>query len=284
VDGTGIQLQGGWRARLELAFEYHGERTTLARRRHVGPLGVQRPCYPEGSGTCHVHVLHPPGGLVAGDSLELDVTLDPGARALLTTPAATKLYRSVDNQRGAEQQQRFRIGAGARLEWLPQETIAYAGARVRLATRVELEPGAELVAMEILCLGRPANAERFERGRIAQRIEVWRDGAPLLLERALYQGGGRALDARFGLGGLPVVGALVCIGPARSEPVHEELRATLAEHAPGEAAVTELASALVCRYRGGSVERAQRALRGAWTVLRRGCFAQPAVAPRIWAT
>jgi urease accessory protein len=284
VDGQSGQAVGaGWSARLELEYARQGARTTLVRRRHVGPLAVQRPFHPERDGTCHSYVLHPPGGVVAGDRLELAVEVGPGARALLTAPSATKLYRS-GRGREAEQLQRFTLAEGARLEWLPQETIAYDGAAAALATRVELAPGASFIGCEILCLGRPVADERFTRGRIAQRLEVFRAGEPLLIERACYTAGSPPLAAAYGMHAQPVVGSLVCIGPERSPALLEELRALLAALAPGESAVSELAFACVCRYRGASVLLAQRALRAAWALLRRDCFASEAVAPRIWAT
>ncbi len=272
----------GWHAHLELDFELRGARTTLARRRHHGPLGVQRPFYPEPDGTCHVYVLHPPGGLVSGDTLELDVTVRTGARALLTTPAATKLYRQREND--ARQLQRFVVDTGARLEWLPQETIAYDGAAAQLETRVELADGAEFLGWELLCLGRPANHERFARGAVKQRIELWRGSQPLLIERALHIGGSPALSAAWGLGDAPVIGTLVYAGPPRTPELIDELRATLESSAPGETSASELASVLVCRYRGARVEHGLLAFRSAWELLRSHGGGTRAVAPRIWAT
>jgi urease accessory protein len=230
-----------------------------------------------------VYVLHPPGGLVGGDSLELAVTLEPGARALLTTPAATKLYRCARD--GTRQRQHFRVAAGARLEWLPQETIAYDGADARITTRVEIEPGGEFLGWELLCLGRPAVAERFAAGCIAQRVELWRGAEPLWIERARHEGGSPALDAGFGMGGQPVTGTLVYVGPGPVVPqALSELRELLARIAPREAGVSELASALVCRYRGPHVEHALQTFRAAWALLRGSAAASAAVPPRIWAT
>jgi urease accessory protein len=114
----------GWLAELDLGFAPRGSRTVLARRRHRGPLAVQRPFHPEGD-VCHVYLLHPPGGVVAGDRLAIRVAADPGAEALLTTPAAGKFYRSEGPV--ARQTVALEIGEGASLEWLPQETILYPG-------------------------------------------------------------------------------------------------------------------------------------------------------------
>ena len=101
----------GWVGDLELGFACRDGDTVLARRAHRGPLLIQRPFFPEGRGCCHVYVLHPPGGVVAGDQLTLRASADAGAHALLTTPAATKIYRSGDG-RAAAQRQHLRAAAG----------------------------------------------------------------------------------------------------------------------------------------------------------------------------
>ena len=114
----------GWPAELHLGFARDAARTALVERRHLGPLRVQRPFYPEGEGVCHVYLLHPPGGLVAGDDLQVSARVEPGAHALLTTPAAAKLYRSRAASGPARQVQRFEVQGDGILEWLPQESIA----------------------------------------------------------------------------------------------------------------------------------------------------------------
>jgi urease accessory protein len=290
------QAAAGWQGRLALGFERRADSTVLARREHRGPLGVQRPFYDrDDPATCQVYLLHPPGGLVSGDDLSIEVDAGPGARVLLTTPAATKLYRSAARLGTAStlsggasgdtaQRVQLRAGPAARIEWLPQETIVYDGARAALATRVELADDAELIAWEVTCLGRPACRERFVHGAHEQRFEVSRAGTPLVLERARYQGGGAALDAAYGLAGQPVTGTLLCVTAHDPEPLLPELRALLAARAGEEAVCSRLAHALCCRYLGPSAERALSAFRAAWVLLRQRCFALPAVAPRIWAT
>src|SRR5688500_18979154 len=133
---TGAGARAGWHAKLDLEFEQRGARTVLARRRHEGPLCVQRPFHPDADGTCHVYVLHPPGGVAGSDVLELNVAVHDDARALLTTPAATKLYRSGGETSRIEQ--RLHVKPGALLRWLPQETIAFDGAQARMLTRIDL--------------------------------------------------------------------------------------------------------------------------------------------------
>jgi urease accessory protein len=283
VELTQAQLPSSWQGRLELGFVRREGTTVLAHRKHLGPLGVQRPFYSAADpATCQVYVLHPPGGLVSGDELSIDVSVGERAHALLTTPAATKVYRS----RGAQAVQAvgMHIAAGARGEWLPQETIVYDGARAALATRFELAAGAELLAWEVTCLGRPACGERFTHGALDQRIEVQREGTPLALERARYQGGSAGIAAAWGLGGQPVSGTLLCVTAGDPSALLPELRSVLAARAGEEAVCSRLAHALCCRYLGPSVERALLAFRAAWALLRQRCFGLEPVAPRIWAT
>ena len=94
-------------------------RTILSRRSHRGPLMVQRPFTPEGPELPHVYLLHPPGGIVAGDTLAIDARLGEGCHALLTTPAAAKVYRSRPAADRSRQVQRLSAGPGSSLEWLP---------------------------------------------------------------------------------------------------------------------------------------------------------------------
>src|SRR6185436_819073 len=99
-------------------------------------------------------LLHPPGGLVGGDELSIDVEVDAGAHALVTTPAAGKVYRT--NGATARQTQRLRVAEGGTLEWLPQEAILYDGARATLETRVELARDARFLGIDAVCFGLPA--------------------------------------------------------------------------------------------------------------------------------
>lgn len=280
----------GWRARLALRFAADAAGTTrLTSRQHEGPLVVQRSFYPEGPAVPHVYVLHPPGGVVGGDELHLDVGCGAGAHALLTTPAATKAYRTA----GATSmiRQTFRIAGGAWLEWLPQETILHDGTDVTLTTEVRLDEGAGFVGSEILCFGLPARGEMFAKGRCRQRIEIWRGDRPVLLERATFDADETVHRGAWGLDGARVTGLLAVV-PAPSPGEALELaraRATAVATAGDgheSAGVTVLhdGEALVARYVGGSAERARGFLQGLWSDLRQATMGRPAVAPRIWAT
>lgn len=254
----------------------------LESRAHRGPLQVQKLFYPETDGSCHAYVLHPPGGVVGGDLLEITATAQRGARALITTPAAGKFYRSG----GATATQRISLRAhgNAMLEWLPQETVFFDGARVATALRVDLEDDARFIGWDIACLGRPASGERYTHGAIRQRFEVWRAQRPLYIERALYDASEPVMQAAWGLAGQGVTATLVCT-TASDMPALEPLREQCAPLAvEGAFAVTQLRDVLVCRYLGPHTHEARACLQRAWEILRPMLLGKAAISPRIWNT
>jgi urease accessory protein len=271
----------GWRGRLELRFERRAGRTVIAARKHHGPLLVQRAFYPEPDGTCHVYVIHPPGGVVGGDVLEVALEVPSGASALITTPAATKLYRSPGPT--AILHNRLDVRAGGLLEWLPQETIAFGGSRAAVTTHVALEPGARFLGWEITCLGRPASGDAFESGRLDQRTELSVAGTPLLLDRLLTEGGGALQHGAWGWGGRSVYGCFLATGESVS--LTSRLREAVRPESVRELfAVTTVAGVTVCRYLGESAAAARACLSRAWAVAREVLLEKPACAPRIWTT
>ena len=271
----------GWSARLEIALEVVAGRSAVVHKQHEGPLGLQRAFYPESGGVAHLYLLHPPGGIVHGDELNVRVSAGPGAHGLVTTPAATKFYRSTG--RVAHQNQTFRVAAGGTLEWLPQETIVFGSARVRTSTRVELEPGARFCGWDIVCLGRNASADYFESGEIRQAFEVWQGERPLFIERSHFHASAPVRRERWGLGGHSVFGTFVCTG--RNVAAVEAARAAVSFELGRELfSVSQLREVIVCRYLGDSTERARAVFTDAWAALRLLVLERPASPPRIWLT
>jgi len=260
-----------WKAELRLGFERRAGRTVLAERRHDGPLVVQKALYPEGDAVCHAIVVHPPAGIAGGDELELIARAGTGAHALLTTPGAGKWYRSG----GPWAQQKLRFEVAGALEWLPQETIVFDGARARLETEVRLHAQARYLGWEILCLGRTGSGETFGRGEIRLDTKLYRDGKLLWLERGRIEGGGALLDSPAGLQGLPVCGTLVASGAAFDLAACRAIEGL---------AVTQLPGVLLARYLGDSSEQAKRLFAQLWRVLRPALFGREAQPPRIWST
>jgi urease accessory protein len=270
-----------WRAQLDLEFSKSNNRTILSHRKHFGPLQVQKPFYPETNGTCHVYILHPPGGVVGGDRLNISIDVNSNSHALITTPAAGKFYRSAGPM--AVQKQIFKVASKAILEWFPSENILFSGSKTQIQTKVELAHDSHFVGWEISCLGRPASKEIFSQGELDQRFEIWRDGKPLRIERLKLKGGDPALQAKWGLLGFPVIGSMVFV--TDKTKLIDSLR-TITNVAIEEEffSVTQIDGAVLCYFLGNSVERARNCLIRAWKILRPEVIGFEAVEPRIWKT
>ena len=268
-----------WRAQLALEYERRNQRTVLAARRHDGPLVVQKALYPEGDAVCHNIIVHPPAGILGGDSLEIDARVGAQAHTLLTTPGASKWYRSAGAW--AQQKNVFVVAQGACLEWLPQETIVYDGALARLQTEVRLDAGARYIGWEVLCLGR-GTGERFEHGQCQSSVTVLRDDKPLWLERGAIEAGGLLMTSPAGLNGKTVCGTLIAVTENVADVDLVVCRAVEAKS--GETAVTRLPGVMVARYLGDSSEAARQYFVAIWQRLRPVVAGRAAVTPRIWNT
>ena len=272
---------GGWAARLELGYEHEDGATRLARRRHVGPLLVQKPFYPEGRDVCHSLLLHPPGGVAGGDQLDVAVTVGAAARALVTTPGATKWYRSAGPI--AQQRTTLAIGAGASLEWLPQENIVFDRARARMNVRVDLAQGGCYIGWDITRLGRTASGESFGAGELRSCTEVQRAGRRLWGDYARIEGGAALLRSPSGLAGRPVVGTLLVAGPDIERGLLDACRA-IAPVGDAQVGVTAVPGVLAARYLGSSAEAARSYFVALWRLARPALLGREASLPRIWST
>lgn len=274
-----------WHARLSLHYTRDAERT-VAHDRHEGPLRVLRRLYPEGPAICHHVLLHPPGGVAAGDVLEVQARLEAGTHALITTPGATRFYRSEGAL--AEQHSSLHLAAGARLEWLPMEAIAHPGCQAVNGLRATLEPGAEMIGWDVLALGLPASGQPFDNGVFSQHLElpgVWLERARIAADDHLLR------QSPLGWAGHPVLAtAWLAAGrawpAAQRQALLEAARGAMAGHAlaatAGVSAVQS--SVLVLRVLAPGVEPAMHLLarvRAAWRQAAWGLAAEP---PRIWRT
>lgn len=267
----------GWQATLKLGFKNSGVKTVLAERYRRGPLAVQRALYPEGD-VCHVYLLHPPGGVVGGDRLDISVDLQQGAHALLTTPGATKFYRSAGES--ALQTQVFNVAENATLEWLPQENIFFPGALLQSRLQLNLAGNAKAAVWEIQCLGRPVNNEAFDQGYLDSHWLVYRDGKAVLIERLRLD---KAIQARLSqLQGHAVSGTFLLTNIDKEQL--DELRSHQLSGAEECLAMTLLDDILLVRYMGDSTENARRYFAAIWSQVREKSFTKTALVPRIWNT
>jgi len=268
-----------WQARLELQYEQQAGKTVLARRAHNGPLLVQRPFYPENH-VCHSYIIHPPGGVVGGDELQIDIQVKADAHALLTTPASGKFYNS--HAHTAQMTQNLNVESAAILEWLPQDNIFFEGSRSRLKTQVNLQDDARFIGWEISCLGRPLSGKLFTQGQCDQQIHLLRNGLPVLVEHGIFNAEHPILTSNWGLGGFSVSGTL--LATTDDKTLVENLRSCFDHSSEFKLTVTVINDILVCRFLGSQGETARKVFEQAWQLIRPVVTGNTACSPRIWKT
>jgi urease accessory protein len=276
-ESASVPVSTAWQAKLRLRFADDGGVTRLVERTHSGPLRVQKPLYPEGDRICHAIIVHPPGGVVGGDRLAIDADLAPATHALLTSPGAAKWYRA--NGKVSGQQVRLRAGAGAAIEWLPQETIFFNDAHVELEQVIELAAGATYIGSEILCFGRRASGEIFNRGTISQRTSIRLADKLVWFEQGALHGDGAGMQSPLGLRGASVCATLIGVG----RPLPATLLAQMRAIDPA-LAVSQVKTVFVARYLGHDSEAARAVVFAVWRLLRPHLLGCPAALPRIWHT
>ena len=281
---SGVGKAQGWRARLALDYGLRGTRTRLIQKAQSGPLTVQRPFYPEGD-TCHNYVLHPPGGVVGGDTLEIDVHTGAGAHCLLTTPGATKFYRSKAQSTG-RQCQRFRVDQGAVTEWLPQQNIYFPGAHVELDTCIDIVHGGRFMGWELHCFGRPSNDEPFSSGSLHSCTRVSIGGELRLLEQLHHSQTDDMLSSATGLRGMAMLGSFIAApcSEAQRDMLAQMLRSDAKESYPHAFGLTLVDEVLIVRALGSQAEPMIRLFTRCWSGLRQQLLAKAPCIPRIWAT
>jgi urease accessory protein len=268
-----------WKAELHLGYQDRQGKTRLVERTQLGPLAVQRPLYPEGA-VCHTYLLHPPGGVVGGDQLDIRVHTQENAHALITTPGATKFYRS--DEKLAYQHQTLRVDKNSTLEWLPQENICFPSAHAQINSDIYLEQGSRFIGWELLCLGRPANQEVFTTGFINTATRVYIDGQLVLVDQMKTQGDQLTSNAA----GLRYYAMAATLIAGVIEEHHlDTVRSVLEQFDPAlPVGVTWMEGLLVVRMLGNNTEEMQNVLKPVWKALRENWLAMSACPPRIWAT
>lgn len=277
-NNTAQNNANSWLGKLSLSFAnrfVNGElqRTELVDRQQQGPLTIQRPFYPEGK-PCHIYLLHPPGGIVGGDKLELDIFLDHDSHLLMTMPGASKFYRSHGNI--SQLKQKFTLAQNSIMEWLPQENIFFNGANANLTTEFNLTLNSRLLGWETLCFGRPVMHEKFVQGNIKSRLTINLPDELGLDEHLKIIEGNSAP-----IGNYTYSATLFAypINLAILQQVQKKL-----ENSRVPIGATALGQLLTVRMLANDNQICQQYLHQLWALLRPLIINSPACPPRIWAT
>ncbi len=274
-----------WRAQLKLDYTQEAGRT-VARFAHDGPLRILQSLYPEGNAVCHNVLVHPPGGLVGGDTLSVQVSAGGNSHGLITTPGATRFYKSDSEL--ALQEIEVNLRDQARLEWLPLETLCHDGCIGENRLRMDLAPQAEFIGWDVTALGLPYAKAPFERGSFLQHLEmpgVW-------LERGRID----ALDARLmhsplGLAGNSCMASLFFVAGskidrARKQQALDVARAIVDSHVlrASAGATSPNGQVVIVRVLAPLVEPAMQLLKAVWASWRAELWGMTPSTPRIWST
>ena len=271
-----------WTGKLDLTYSHQDGTTKLSNALAQAPLKIQRAFYPEGPELCHSVILHTAGGIVGGDRLLQTIELEAHSQVLLTTAAASKVYRSEGER--SQQIITLTLGENAYLEWFPQETVIFNKAIYQQDLRVELGENAVFCGWEITRLGRTARGEQFLAGDWRSRIEIWQAGRPLWIDRQGLQGGLEMINSPNGLNQKAIVATFIWLGQKVETEILTEARelgkSWLKE---GEIGRTQTQNeGLLCRYRGSSTTEVKQYFEAIWGLLRQTYRDRPVIRPRIW--
>jgi urease accessory protein len=278
---------------------------------HVGPLRIQKALYPEGPELCHVIILHPPGGIAAGDELHIQAAFQDQSAALITTPGATRWYGShgfhgqpdqhghgshggqhdhgsqgshgsTHAYIGRQAQQHIGLTVHGDCEWLPMETIVFDRAVVNSSIDINCSANGRMIGWDTLIFGRQSCGEDFLQGLFHQNISCRFDNTLVWQERTRLAGNDPMLNSAAGFQSHRAAGTFWAIR-AQNQPWQESEIHGLRQQVPQIAWSLLWPRLLVGRLLGSPITIKEEFVK-AWGHLRPLVFERSAIAPRIWAT
>ena len=274
-----------WHAQLDIDYGMQAGRC-VSRHLHSGPLRILHSLYPEGDSICHNVLVHPPGGLVGGDHLDIRISARGNAHGLITTPGATRFYRSQGAP--ALQTTRIRLEDHARLEWLPLEAICHDACLAENRLHIDLAPQAEFIGWDVTALGLPHASQPFTRGSFCQHIEM----AGVWLERGRIDASDhRLMNSPLGLAGHRCLASLFFATGSKLERGRRQAALDVAREIIERHTLRDTAGAtspdskvVVVRVLAPVVEPTMDLLRHIWSAWRHHLWSLSGASPRIWST
>ena len=275
-------LSPSWLAKLSLFYERTSIGTVLKKSLHEGPLRVQKALFPEGTDICHSIILHPPAGIAGGDTLEIDVSVGAKCHTVLSTPSATKWYKSFKNP--ATQRIQLVLGESAKLDWLPQENLFFKGADAKILTKLNLQSSSSFIGWDTAMLGRHASGEEWSKGHVHMRNQIYRDGKLLWIENGQINAEDMYYKSLPQIGSWPVFATIWAVGPACSRTLTESLSIMMPWTDALRAGVTYLPQGvLLVRAVSNDIELTKNWMISIWSTLRPLVHGVPAQSLRLWA-
>jgi len=276
-------LSASWMAKLSLSYERTPIGAVLKKSLHEGPLRVQKALYPEGEDICHTVIIHPPAGIAGGDTLDIQVSVAKDAHVVLSTPSATKWYKSFKNP--ATQSIQFEMGERAKLDWLPQENLFFKGSNANVITKLNLSSSASYIGWDALMLGRYASGENWTSGHIHLLSEIRQDGKLIWVENGHIEAEDIYSKSLPQLGEWPICATLVALGPRCSRDLVEQFSEMMPWTEVLRAGITLMPQGiLVMRAVSKDIEATRNLMIDVWTKLRPIVHGVPAQPLRLWAS
>jgi len=287
--------KSAWFAYLLLEFEHTRVGTQLSRSKRIGPLSIQRAFYPEGKDCAHIYLLHPPAGIVSGDSLSVHIKNHDHAHSLVTTPGANRFYKARDDLNigdpKQEQNTTIELDNKAVCEHFPQETIIYSGACAFNTINISLKKHSVYLGWDISCLGLPHSGKPFSKGSFTQINKISCEGRIIYHDRLSLSANSSVFHHKAGLDGRSVYGTFLAyasknqISQAELESLITRLREVVCtENAQDKISISQLRQLLVIRYLGEHSEECKNLFLKLWQNIRPLYINKSATLPRIWFT
>lgn len=284
-----------WLAKLSLTFGHDAYGTSLKKTSRKGPLSVQKAFYPEGQECAHIYLLHPPAGIVSGDELHVDITIEEQGHVLVTTPGANRFYRAREDLTIGKTKQTqittLKLNDKAIAENFPQETIVYEGADGFNTVDLYMQANSVYLGWDITCLGLPSSGEYFDQGKYTQLNRLYCDDKLIYHDRIEISPENNLLHHIAGLASKPVFGTFLIYAPSQlnelkqRKQIIEALRDIIAvEHAQELISITDIRGLFVIRYLGTQAHECKNLFIKLWQHLRPLIIEASAIEPRIWHT
>lgn len=284
-----------WLAKLALTFSHSAYGTQLKKTSRQGPLSVQKAFYPEGQECAHIYLLHPPAGIVSGDELNVEITIEDKGHVLVTTPGANRFYRAREDLSIGDTKQTqvtsLHLANEAIAENFPQETIVYEGADGFNTVDVHIKDNSVYLGWDITCLGLPSSDQYFDQGQYTQLNRLYCGDTLIYHDRIEISPKNKLLHHMAGLASKPVFGTFLVYAPAQLTAIKdrkliiEALRDIIeTENAQNLISITDIRGLFVIRYLGEQAHQCKNLFIKLWQYLRPLVIEASAIEPRIWHT
>ena len=270
-----------WEGLIDLNYHYKDQKTRVKSSYTRSPFRLQTPFYPENDHICHSVIIHTAGGIVGGDRLVQNINLEENCHALITTPAAAKIYKT--NGLTATQSTQITIASNSILEFLPQENIIFKGAKYQQNFQVLLGENSRFCTWEINRFGRTARGEKFNQGDWQSSYEVIQNGKLIWIDHQRLEGSDEICTSLNGLNNYAISATFYWLGDDIPDELVSQCRDLISQVIDrGEAGVTTLTKGMLCRYRGNSSTEVKRWFLQVWGILRRHFLNKDKIVSRIW--